>query len=88
MSEFRKLVENVLKENDFDWAAFDSAAARQLGYENEMDNYVEELISNGEVNIDDKTKQNKFFDYIYSIDDDIGFDPEDLRKEGNLIYLA
>lgn len=26
--------------------------------------------------------------YIYSVDDDIGFDPEDLRKEGNLIYLA
>lgn len=89
MSEFRKLVENVLKENDVDWVASDSDATEQLDCENRMKKYAEEIRRYDNVTIDDRNEMNEFLDYVYSMDyDNLGFDPDNLRREGNLIYLA
>lgn len=89
MSEFRKLVENVLKENDVDWVASDSDATEQSDYESRMKKYAEELKHHGDVTIDDTNEINEFRHYAYTTDyDELGFDPDDLRCEGNYIYLA
>ena len=89
MSEFRKLVENVLKENDVDWVASDSDATEQSDYESRMKKYLEELRRYDNVTIDDRNEMNEFLDYVYSMDyDNLGFDTDDLRREGNYIYLA
>ena len=77
MSEFRRLVEGILKEN---------------GIGEEVDrmfqHYANELNEKGQIRILDKEERNAFHDYCYNHYEDLPFDPDDLRLEGNLIYLV
>lgn len=84
MTQFRKLVENFLSESNFSLNAGDE----QNNSEQEMEVIAKELYANGSIDITDKEKRNNFFDYIYSTEKDFGFDPDDLRQEGDMIYLA
>lgn len=84
MTDFRKLVEKFLSESDFSL----SDNGEQNNSEQEMEVIAKELYANGSIDITDKEKRNSFFDYIYSTENDFGFDPDDLRQEGDMIYLA
>lgn len=88
MSQFKELVKKVFLENNMDWEAFDNMANQQLDFEKEMQNYEQQLLDYGQVEINDVNMQNKFFDYIYNTETGENFDPNDLRKEGNVIYLV
>lgn len=72
MTKFRKLVENILQQ--------------EVG--NKFIQYINEINETGEVSIKDKNERNAFHDYCYEHDEELPFDPDELRNEEDLIYLA
>ena len=76
MSEFRKLVESILKEN-----GINDEIVKLFQF------YANELNEKGQIRILDREERNAFNDYCYNHYEDLPFDPDDLRLEGDLIYL-
>lgn len=77
MSEFRKLVESILNEN-----GINEDIIRLFQF------YANELNEKGQIEILDKEERDAFNDYCYNHYEDLPFDPDELRHEGNLIYLV
>jgi len=76
MSEFRKLVENILKEDNM------SGAINEL-----FQFYANELNENRKLIIKDESECKAFLDYCYRYSDDLPFSLEDLVFEGNTFRL-
>ena len=77
MSEFRKLVEAILKENDIS----EEIIAR-------FQSYINELNKTGQVQISDEAERNAFSEYCYNHYEELPFDPDEMRPEGDLVYLV
>jgi len=77
MTQFRKLVEAILKEN-----GINDEVMKLFQF------YAKELDEKGQIQILDKEERNAFCDYCYNHYEDLPFDPDDLRLEDDLIYLA
>lgn len=72
MTKFRKLVENILQQE----------------VNNKFQDYVDEIKETGQVEIFDKKERRAFFDYCHNFYKNLPFNPDDLRREDDLIYLA
>lgn len=96
-SEFEAIVKKVLREKlDWDDAKWNEWAKASVDKWNEdqarYNGYIDQLNKTGQVSIPDKYDRQNFELYCYSdtvMDNDLlDFDPNELRFEGDLVYLA
>ena len=78
MSDFRKKVYKVLKENGF----VDTANGDLIKTD------IDELNEQGSLNISDPKERAALFDYCYNHYEELPFDPDDLRAEDEYIWLS
>ena len=78
MSDFRKKIYKLLKENGF----VDTSNSDLIK------TYIDQLNEQGSVNISDPKERAALFDYCYNHYEELPFDPDDLRAEDEYILLS
>ena len=78
MSDFRKKIYKLLKENGF----VDTSNSDLIK------TYIDQLNEQGSVNISDPKERAALFDYCYNHYEELPFDPDDLRVEDEYIWLS
>ena len=78
MSDFRKKIYKLLKENGF----VDTSNSDLIK------TYIDQLNEQGSVNISDSKERAALFDYCYNHYEELPFDPDDLRAEDEYIWLS
>lgn len=78
MSDFRKKIYKLLKENGF----VDTSNGDLIK------TYIDQLNEQGSVNISDPKERAALFDYCYNHYEELPFDPDDLRAEDECIWLS